>query len=301
MANTFITPSLIASSALATLYNTIVLAGLVSRDYDGNFTGKQGDTITVRKPAVFVAEEFDREEGIKLQDAKEGSIPVELDTIAEVSFGVTDEQMTLNIVDFESQLMAPAMEAIAQKVDADLAENIVSSARGEGGAGTAEMETVANSTFREARLKLTRNKLPSANRVAVLSPEGISECLGDPLLIQAQQAGSTDALREAVIGRILGFDTYETQVFGHGEGERGEADGVAFHKSSVVLAVRPLQSPRGVAPNQVSMSNYKGLSLRVVYAYNHNKKQDEVSVDMLYGIAKTRPEGAVEMDFGQGS
>jgi hypothetical protein len=51
----------------------------------------------------------------------------------------------------------------------------------------------------------------------------------------------------------------------------------------------------------VAVENFKGLSLRTTYSYNSNKKQDEVSCDLLYGIAATRPAGAVQMSFGQGS
>src|SRR3982751_576753 len=132
MANVFITPSVIARTGLATLYNTIVLAGLVWRDFDSDFSGKQGDTITIRKPATFEAELFDREKGIDLQDVEEDSVPLTLDKLANVSFPVTDEQLTLEIEMFQEQLLTPAMEAIAQRVDADLAETLVEAAADQG-------------------------------------------------------------------------------------------------------------------------------------------------------------------------
>lgn len=300
MPNVFITPTVIARTGLATLYNTMVLAGLVWRDFDGDFAGKQGDTITIRKPAVFEVEEFDRAQGITLQDAVEDSMPLTLDTIANVSFPVTDEQMTLEISDFSGQLLTPAMEAIAQKIDADLAELLVDTAAAAGNLATAA-PNVANSAFRAARAILSRERAPLTERYAVLSPEGTSAALGDDLLISANRSGSTDGLREANIGRMLGFDTYESQVFGEGAGDRGSADGVAFHRSAVTLATRPLQQPKGLAPNQVAVTNYKSLSLRVVYAYNNTYKQDEVSIDVLYGTGVTRPEFAVEIDLQQGS
>ncbi|MFE0517319.1 P22 phage major capsid protein family protein, partial [Streptomyces sp. NPDC058964] len=74
MANTFLTPDLIATRALATLYDTTVMAQLVHRDYDSDFRGRVGDTVTVRKPAVFTAQEFNRSTGIQPQDAVEGSV-----------------------------------------------------------------------------------------------------------------------------------------------------------------------------------------------------------------------------------
>lgn len=300
MANTFITPSVISATGLATLQNTMVLAPLVWRDFDSDFRGKQGDTVTIRKPAVFDAEEFDRTQGITIQDATEDSMPLTLDKVANVSFAVTDEQMTLEIDAFQSQLLTPAMEAIAQAIDGGVADELVAAAVAAGQVASAG-EAVANAAFRAARAILSRNKLPTTDRYAVLSPEGISGALGDDLLISANRAGTTDALREANIGRLLGFDTYESQVFGEGPGERGSADGVAFHRTAVTLAIRPLDQPKGLAPNQVSVQAYKGISLRTVYAYNNTYKQDEVSVDVLYGIATTREEAAVEIDLGQGS
>jgi hypothetical protein len=308
--NTFITPQVIASRGLATLYNTIVLAGLIARDYDADFSGKQGDTVTVRKPAVFTAEEFDRTTGVTIQDAIEDSIAVVLDTIANVSFRVTDEQMTLELENFEERLLVPAMEAIAQKMDGDLAEALVDAANQNVGAespagnprvASATGATPAHKAFTQARTILTRNLLPSSQRYAILSPEAVGKVLDDDLLVKVNESGSTQALREAQIGRLMGFDSYEAPVFGRGPNDRGQADGVAFHRAAVVLASRPLQLPRGTGSGQASVQAFKNISLRVVYAYNHTYKQDEVSVDTLYGINAVREQGAVELDFGQGS
>jgi hypothetical protein len=300
MANTLITPTVIARTGLATLYNTIVLGGLVWRDFDAEFASKVGRVVNIRKPAIFDAEIFDRSKGTQAQEIDEGEVAVELDTIANVTVAVTDEEMTLDIIDFQVQVLNGMMEAIAQKVDADLAERLTEVAR-DAGQVASEVGGEANSAYRFARQILSRNKYPKGNRYAALSPEGVSEVLDDKLLVAANESGTTDALREAVIGRIFGIENYETQEFGDGPGPKGEADGVAFHQTAVTLAVRPLIEPKGLAASQVSIESFKSLSLRTVYAYNAEKKQDEVSLDMLYGIATTRDDGAVELDFGQGS
>ena len=60
MANTFLTAQVIARQALANLFETTVMASLVHRDYEAEFNRKQGDAITIRKPAIFVAQEYDR-------------------------------------------------------------------------------------------------------------------------------------------------------------------------------------------------------------------------------------------------
>ena len=59
MANTILTPDIIAREALMVLRKNAVMANLVHRDYSDEFVGAVGDTITVRKPAKFTAKEYD--------------------------------------------------------------------------------------------------------------------------------------------------------------------------------------------------------------------------------------------------
>lgn len=317
MANTFIHPTVIAQRALATLYNNAVLANLVFRDYDGDFTGKIGDTVMVRVPVVFTANQFDRSSGITVQNATEDSFPVVLDKIVDVSFSVTSEEMALLIDDFDPRLIQPAMEAIAQGVDASIADELVVAAAQTAATGgdypsrTAGGGTCVSADATEplkalvcAKTKMGRAKLPTLNRYAVLSPEGTGAALSGDLIVQAQQRGDTDGLVEAGIGRKFGFDVFESQVLNDGGGSgRHTADGVAFHRDAVALATRALEVPLGKqnANGQAvgaAVATYKSLGLRVVYDYDINKKQDVISIDFLYGVRAVRPQGAVILNLG---
>lgn len=308
---TYITPSVIASSALATLYNTMVLASLISRDYDSDFAGKVGDTITVRTPAIFTVDEFDRAQGIQLQDPTEGSFTVTLDTIPDVSFPVTTEELTLELDQFESRLLNPAMEAIAQYFDGKLAEAVVDAANDSAGASatnpagggvlSATGSTPGRTALLKARTAMSRAKAPMSDRYAVLSPEGSGEVLDDDFLQGINTSGSPVALRDGAIGRLYGIENYESQVFGYGPDDKGQADGAAFHRSAVALVTRQLQTPMGLPSGQVSMQNYKGIGLRVLRDWDTDKKQDVISVDTLYGVKVVRRHLAFELDFGAGS
>lgn len=302
---TLITPSVIASAALPTLYNTALLLPLINRDYDREFQGKQGDTITVRTPASFAVKEFNRATGIELQDPTEGSFTVTLDKLLDVSFPITAEELTLELDQFEERLLNPAMEAFAQDADGRVAEKLVDAAESVGGGGTATGTGTSagerHAAFRKARRILSRNKLPFIERYSVLSPEGVEAVTGDSIVLQANTSGSTEALREGSVGRLSGFDTFESQVFGLGPNDKGQADGVAFHRSAVAAVTRTLERPMGVAPNQVAVQSYKGLGLRVVRDYDVDKKQDVISIDTLLGVSTIRKEAAVQLDFGQGS
>ena len=305
MANTFITPTVIANRALGVLYNQTVLAALVHRDYDEAFNGKVGDTITVRTPAQFEAKVFDRNTGIVLQDATESSTTVVLDTLLDVSFPVTSEDLSLEISNFQAQLLDPAMEALVQGVDGRLAEKLVDAAEGGGGGGTATWTSSTPSTVftgeTGARAKLGRAKPPTTNRYALFSPEAAGVALKEELIVAADKSGWTDALREGSVGKLFGFDTYESQVLGYGSGDAGQADGVAFHRDAVALISRTLDKPMGVADSQQAVANYKGLGLRVVKEYDVTYKRDIVSIDFLIGLKALRPSWAVQLSFGLGS
>lgn len=283
MPNTLLTPDIIARAALANLYETTVMAPLVHRDYEPEFAARVGDTISIRKPAVFTAEEYDRNTGITVQDATEDSVPVVLNHFADVSFAVTSEQLTLELADFNEQLLNPAMEAIAQKIDRDIL-GLRDDVTQEVGLTAGELWSDPKSLVAAGRV-LDQAKVPMTERRAALGPVTAAEWLKNDLLHRADKSGSTAGLREASIGRLFGFDTYKTQnIGGANDPDSGEAFteiNVAFHRTAFALVFRPLALPMGA--QRASIQSYKGFGLRVVIDYDMDKKQDVVSVDCLYG------------------
>lgn len=301
MANTLLTPSVIAQAALATLYENNVMAALVHRDYEDVFANAVGDTITIRKPAVFVANEYVRSAGITVQDAAESGIPMVLNHFADVSFAVTSEDLTLKITDFSDRLLTPAMEAISQKIDRDLLalrSDIVHTV----GTTSGEMWNDPNSMIAAGRV-LNQNKVPFTERRAVVGPAMGAEWLKANLLQKANERGDTMGLQEASLGaRLFGFDPYITNnitVPTPGTGISTTEVGVAFHRTAFALAVRPLALPRGAV--NAAIANYKGFGLRVIYGYDMDKKQDVVSIDCLYGTKTLDSNRAVLIEGPLGS
>lgn len=303
MPNTLLTPEIIANQALATLYETCVMAGLVHRDYEPEFQAKVGSTITIRKPATFEAKEFVRANGIQVQDAAEDGIDVTLNHFADVSFAVTAEDLTLTIQQFDTQLLSPAMEAIAQKIDRDvltLRDDITA----EVGVAAADPDADPDANMYDwsdpravidAGRLLDNANVPPTERRAVVGATTAARWIGDPLFHEADKRGSTEGLMEASLGRrVFGFDPYMTQNIKRPAQTTGASTtevGVAFHRTAFALAVRPLALPRGAA--NAAIANYDGFGLRVVYDYDVTKKQDVVSIDCLYGVKTLDPNRAV--------
>lgn len=274
MPNTILTPDIIAREALMVLRNNAVMAKLVHRDYSSEFVGGVGDTITIRKPASFVANEFDG--NIQVQDATETSVTVKMDKHLDVSFAVTAKQMALDIKDFSAQLLVPAMQAFADKIDKYLialeAEATHRHPHADG--------VIAPADLIAARKFLTENAAPMTDRRFVVGATAEADLLGNELFVSAEKIGDNGtALREASLGRKFGMDIYVDQNIAAAD---GYTPSIAFHKNAMALVTRSLPMPEGAA--KCATVNYDGFGLRVVYDYDINTKTDTISIDMLCGV-----------------
>lgn len=205
MPNTFLTPDIIANEALMVLENSMVMSGLVHRDYSKEFV-KVGDTITIRKPAKFIAKNFTGH--VSAQDATEGSTEVKLDRFRDVTVNVTSRELTLDIRDFSSQVVTPAMQAIAQAVDSDLLAVGVARA-GKTITGTADPTNLKDIGDIGKALDLVAAPIP--NRRLVLHPTHKYRYALTDNMSKVSYAGDSQALREAELGRIYTMDTYMSQ------------------------------------------------------------------------------------------
>lgn len=215
MSNEFLTMDKIAKEALYRLRNQLVMGALVHRDYSGEFAG-YGDTVQVKKPATFSANEFT--DSISAQDIEEDKALVKLDKIADVSVEVTAKEMTLNIRDFGNQVVEGAMQAIAQKIDSDLTFLYHKTPYYAGGATSTNIPE-ALVDIAAARAELNDMKAPMSGRRFVVDPATEAKLIVLDSLAGAEKSGSTQTLREASLGRVFGFDTFMSQnVHSHVQG-----------------------------------------------------------------------------------
>lgn len=202
---TFITPSLVARSALAILEEELVIANLCHRGDTSTFTSaKCGDTITIRKPASFTVDEFSST--INTQTVTEGSVTLTLEKHFDTSVAVTARDQTLSLEDFNEQITRPVMVAFAEKIDTYLLGKYVD---------------VYNITGDETAIqgfddiaavvqKLDENRVPKAKRVGFITPALKASLLSMPDFTRADSSGRTDAFRDAMVGRTFGIDWYST-------------------------------------------------------------------------------------------
>lgn len=254
MPSTFLTVQEIARQALLRLRNNLVMASLVHRDFSNEFQRK-GDTIIVKRPNTFTAEEFSST--ITEQDITESSVSVKLDKVSDVSVPVTSKELTLNINDFTEQITAPAMEALAQKVDADIMGLYSDIPYFTGVAGTTPdgLDDFAN-----ARKILNINKVPLTMRSGVWDPTADSKFSILDAIVNAEKSGSTQALREGAIGRIQGLNNYMSQ-------------NIKTHVAGAYSALADVTVSATAADTTITMESTAGISTAVL------KKGDIFTLD----------------------
>ncbi|MCB0991717.1 MAG: hypothetical protein KDB16_12105 [Acidimicrobiales bacterium] len=298
MANQIITPTLIAAQALENLYQQTILAQLVHRDLDREFAPGRGATVNMKVPASFTAQDYNRTtRTITLQDATERKLPVVVDRIKDVSFEVTSEELAMDIVDFNTQLLMPATEAIAQAIDATIAAELLAASTqaavaasgetagtaaggGKIGAGAAGSAMTDPLLLRTARKVLNQAAVPMTGRAAVYSHEAEAGVLGDEHLVDNSRSGSNAALREGTVGRLYGFDGYHS-------GNLADDASLAFWRDAYALIMRPMPVPKSVNGRSIARD---GFAVRVTQSWDQGRKAEVCSVDVLFGTKVLRPE-----------
>lgn len=283
MANTFIKPTVIVRTALGLLEREIVIPGLVWTDGLGDFAGSFNDTISLRVPGRLTARRRNLRgaEGVASPTGRqiisdsltETKVDVTLDQDSYSSIKVTDEELTLDIVDFGAQVLAPQVRAVAE----DLENGIVTEMQ------AADYETEINvdvsnpyNAVVDARKALNDANVPLAGRRLVVGSAVEAAILKSEQFRRVDQSGSDDALREALIGKIAGFDVYTSNAL-------AEDEAYAFHMTAFILAMRAPMIPDGATFGR--SESYSGLAMRWLRDYDYANVQDRSLVDTFFGTA----------------
>jgi len=199
-----LTPLTIAKEALIALENECVLGGLVFRD-NAPFASKVGATVNFRQPTVYTATVVSNT--INAATVAETSVPVILNRLADVTLQITSQDLALEVVDFSEQFIQPALRAHAQLLD------LYGAYEASNWAGHATVTgTPAAADIVQIGAVLDAQQTPSSQRRLVLGPiTKAGYMVLEPFLYAEHRADGGRAMREAEMGRVLGFDCYMDQ------------------------------------------------------------------------------------------
>lgn len=199
MANTIITPSIIAKVGLAQLENNLVMGKKVYRDYTREFV-KVGDTISVRRPVKFTAQ--DGAVAVN-QDVTEGKFSLSMDKRKHVSWSFSTQDLTLSIEEYNERYIKPAAIALANQIDYDLT-GLYNKVWNWVGTPATPVDSYAD--FAKAPRRLDEGAVPQDNRHSVLSPADAWGLLGSQTSLYMQDVAK-GAYRNGELGMLAGIST----------------------------------------------------------------------------------------------
>jgi hypothetical protein len=259
VAHNFLKLTVIVRTALGLLQREIILPALVWRDAVPDFAGAQGDNGhpagagPAQGPPGGAAR---RTNPVNTDDVRETAVDVRLDTHVYQAVAVTDEDLTLDIAGFGSQVLMPQIRAVAEDVEDQVAAEMV----GANYATTIALDEVKpEDTLADARVTLNKANVPMGQRYAVLGADMEAVFLKAEALKRVDASGTDSALREAQIGRLPGFDTFISNAIPPNLG-------FCFHRTAYVLGMRAPRVPDGATFGQ--SQSFPQLAMRWLRDYD---------------------------------
>jgi hypothetical protein len=208
--NAFI-PELWAMEGLHILEENMVMASLVHRDFS-NEVANYGDVVNTRRPGTFATRRKTDSDSIVLQDAAATNVQVPLNQHMYVSFTIKDGEASKSFQELVDIYLLPGMMGIARGIDRVILGAVPSFLTNKVGKLGTLSALNAKDSLLEAREKMNENLAFPESRNCVLAPSAETAMLKTELFLKANERGDSGrALREAALGRVLGFDTWMDQ------------------------------------------------------------------------------------------
>lgn len=204
MANTIITPSIIAKEALMQLKNNLHMSNEVHREYKKEFV-KVGSTVSIRKPVKFYASDGATRVN---QDVEEKSTSIAVDQRKHVSWGFSTQDLTLSIEEYSERYIKPAAITLANTMDRGghaLYKNVWNSV------GTPGTDPSTFASVAACAQRLDEMAVPSDSRKAILNPAANYAIAGNQTSLFAPNAKFKSAYEAAKMGMVANLDTMSSQ------------------------------------------------------------------------------------------
>jgi hypothetical protein len=274
--NSNLNDEIIAGRALSAFSAALAPVRAFSTSFDSE-ASRKGDTIQVPLVSTLSAANFtDYEQtGGELQ-----TVSVSLNQHKVATAEVTDVQFANSSAADVEIFAAAAGKAVAQAV-IEFAFALVTT--GNFGAATV---TTYSGTFGTTQIRTLRKALSNSNagpdRSLILNPDLYDDLFSDSTVVIANPNFGSGGIREGNIGRVLGFDVYESTLT-----MATNVRGFAVHPSAIAIAVRPLQAqaPSEYLATRVETDTESGISLGYRRHYSPAKGKHYLNFEAVFGAS----------------
>lgn len=262
MAVTHFIPEVWSSAILENFHHKAVLTGLTNRTYEGDL--KSGSKIHI--PGIVDVKVKDYKAGV-VSNGSGGTVPrtTSPDEVASTGVDLTvDQEKSFDFLvdDIDRAQAKPSLEAYTASAAVGLVEDaetymtalLLSSGTKISGATSPTDYPTAYGTVLKVRGALTAAKVPHSDRVLVINSSFEQLLLADASkLTTFDKSNTTDGLREAVIGRLLGFDVITSPWM-----DDAKPTAVGLHKPSLAY-VSQVQKTEAMRAEQKFADRVRGL------------------------------------------
>lgn len=211
MANVLLTPDMITREAIRILHQKLNFVGNCVRDYDDRYANegaKIGDTLRIRLPYQYQTSTAATLPTGTGADSVGVSTNLQVSSKRTVPMRFSSEELTLDIEDFSSRHIEPAMAVLAAKVEADVLSTAVAGCTNYVNAGTkVEFLDIMN-----GGKALTDSLAPRSQRYAVLNTQAMVDLVNDNKSLFQDQTQLANQYKEGLMGRFAGFEFYENTL-----------------------------------------------------------------------------------------
>lgn len=221
MANSILTPSVIAKEALMQFKNGMGFSANVDKSYSKDFAkkgAKIGTSEKIRKPNRFTVSNGAT---YAVQDVTEDSVTLSINTQKHVGFDFLSSDLTLSIDDFSNRYLKPGALALVNQVDVDgltmAAQNVYNAV------GTAATTPSALLTYLQAKQKVLESSGPMDDSYSFLINPAASTSIVDALKGLFQDGDSiSKQYKRGVMGVAAGGEWMVAQsIYQSTSGQRG--------------------------------------------------------------------------------
>jgi hypothetical protein len=208
-------PEIWAAQLLSVLSKSLVYGGqCVNRNYEGEIANA-GDTVHITSITDPTIGNYTKDTDITVQVLTDADRVLTVDQQKYFAFEVDDIDLrqVMNSGGLMSEAAMRAGFGLADVTDQFLAAKMLGAAQASNGLGVIDATTVTNvydKLIVGSRTKLAQANVPTAGRWLVVDPATVGQLLQDSRFIKVNEAGSSDGLRNGLVGRAGGFDIFES-------------------------------------------------------------------------------------------
>lgn len=278
MANNYLKAQKYAALAVAALDRTTVLPQVFTKYDGGNFRGAEDDTVSFKLPGVTQARDYEwrtRTNPIVLDKIGRTKISIKLDTHTYSAVPITDEELTLDLSDFNSEILTPQLVAVIERLEGKVMAGLRAAPFNVTDLDAAEADDPYDKALDWAA-ELDAQYTPVEGRKLLLGSNAWKWIAKSDALVKYDRDAAATAFRKATLGEIAGFDIVKSPRLNPNEI-------FAVHPSALVLANVAPENPDGAQYS--ARQQYKGMGVRVLKDYDPNFLRDRSIVSTFTGIS----------------